>query len=106
MCTFLTKSPSYVTSDGQSREEHFQYNTVQGIQNDEKEETQIIPHVSGSYSYIGTDGILYKVDYYADETGKFLFFHHLNSFIFISWNIKKKTLFAGFHATGDHLPKV
>ena len=36
--------------------------------------------MSGSYDYYGPDGVMYKVDWYADETG--------------------------FHPTLDHLPKV
>jgi Insect cuticle protein len=36
--------------------------------------------MSGSYSYIGADGLTYVVDWYADETG--------------------------FHPTAPHLPKV
>lgn len=76
---------SYVTSDNQSREEHAQYNTVQGVLNDEGDPIHI-PYVSGSYSYVGPDGNTYKVEYYADgkqiyDISKLCFIYEMNNFI-------------------------
>lgn len=51
---------SFETSDGQKREEHAQV----VIENDEP--TQ---YVSGSYQYIGDNGLTYQVNYTADKYG-------------------------------------
>lgn len=52
---------SYETSDGQKREEYGQIIRPEG-----KEEFLF---VTGSYSYIGPDGVTYKTEYVADDTG-------------------------------------
>lgn len=50
----------FETSDGQKREEHAQLITENG------EQSQVI---SGSYSYVGSDGVTYTVNYTADKYG-------------------------------------
>lgn len=62
---------SYETSDGQKREEEGKVYEIEG------EEPELV--VSGYFSYIGADGVEYKVDYTADHNG--------------------------FNAQGEHLPK-
>lgn len=54
------QSIRFETSDGQKREEHAQI----VVENDEP--SQI---VDGSYSYVGTDGLTYAVNYHADKNG-------------------------------------
>lgn len=70
----LTDDPfhnfSYETSDGQARDET---GTVTKI-----DDKLSVLSVRGFYSYIGTDGQTYKVDYVADRNG--------------------------FQPTGDHIP--
>lgn len=66
-CTF-----SYETSDGQKREETAQVYEIEG-------EAPVLS-ITGFYSYIGPDGVEYKVDYTAGDNG--------------------------FSAEGAHLPKV
>lgn len=63
MCSMFIKRIEYFryeTSDGQKREEHSQLIT----ENDEPSQV-----VSGSYSYVGTDGVTYTVNYTADKYG-------------------------------------
>ncbi|CAH0558123.1 unnamed protein product [Brassicogethes aeneus] len=62
---------SYETSDGSQREEKAELKNA-GSKNE-------AISVQGSYTYVGTDGITYKVTYIADENG--------------------------YRATGEHLPK-
>lgn len=64
-------SCSYETSDGQKREEEAQVYEIEG--------EEPVTVVRGSYSYIGTDGVEYKVEYTADKDG--------------------------FKAYGDHIPQ-
>lgn len=61
----------YETSDGSFREEKAELKNA-GSKNE-------AIAVQGSYTYVGTDGITYKVTYVADENG--------------------------YRATGEHLPK-
>ncbi|KAG5862488.1 hypothetical protein JTB14_007794 [Gonioctena quinquepunctata] len=62
---------SYETSDGSRREEEAKLTNAGS-----KKEALV---VQGSYSYVGTDGVTYKVTYIADENG--------------------------YRASGEHLPK-
>lgn len=52
---------SYDTNDGQSRDEELV------ILNKDTDEEEIV--IKGSYSYTGTDGLVYRVDYTADRNG-------------------------------------
>lgn len=52
---------SYDTDDGQSRDEELT------ILNKDTDEEEIV--IKGSYSYTGTDGLIYRVDYTADRNG-------------------------------------
>ncbi|XP_077286114.1 endocuticle structural glycoprotein ABD-5-like isoform X1 [Arctopsyche grandis] len=62
---------AYETSDGTSRSEQGQLKNP-GTENEALS-------VTGTFQYLGPDGVLYKVDYIADENG--------------------------FQPTGDHIPK-
>ncbi|CAG9833622.1 unnamed protein product [Diabrotica balteata] len=62
---------SYETSDGSQRQEEAE------IKNAGNEKESLVVH--GSYTYVGTDGVTYKVTYVADENG--------------------------YRASGEHLPK-
>ena len=53
---------------------HYAYETANGIKQDVTGEMKVINNeqvytMSGSYEYIGADGLTYVVDWYADETG-------------------------------------
>lgn len=61
----------YETSDGQTREE-------QGVLKNPGTDNEALS-VTGSYSYLGPDGVIYSVRYIADENG--------------------------FRPEGDHLPR-
>ncbi|XP_018576797.1 endocuticle structural glycoprotein ABD-5-like [Anoplophora glabripennis] len=62
---------SYETSDGSHREEQAE------LKNPGTENEALAVH--GSYTYVGTDGVTYKVTYVADENG--------------------------YRASGEHIPK-
>lgn len=61
----------YETSDGSHREESAE------LKNAGSEKEALAVH--GSYEYVGTDGVIYKVTYVADENG--------------------------YRASGEHIPK-
>ncbi|KAJ8930608.1 hypothetical protein NQ314_016578 [Rhamnusium bicolor] len=60
---------SYETSDGTHREEKAELKNA-GTENEALA-------VQGSYTYIGTDGVTYKVTYVADENGYRAFGEHI-----------------------------
>ncbi|XP_023029436.1 endocuticle structural glycoprotein ABD-5 isoform X2 [Leptinotarsa decemlineata] len=62
---------SYETSDGSQRQEEAE------LTNAGSEKEALVVH--GSYTYVGTDGVTYKVTYVADENG--------------------------YRASGEHLPR-
>ncbi|XP_056644754.1 endocuticle structural glycoprotein ABD-5-like [Diorhabda sublineata] len=53
---------SYETSDGSRREEA-------AVLKDTGNKKEAVLAVSGSYTYVGTDGVTYKITYVADENG-------------------------------------
>ncbi|XP_058804035.1 flexible cuticle protein 12-like [Phymastichus coffea] len=55
---------AYEQSDGQKRDESAQIETRR-VDNEE----QSVLHVTGSYSFVGQDGLTYTVTYVADENG-------------------------------------